>query len=192
MRAELGLKDELIIGHIGRFNKQKNHDFLIEIFKVVHQNNSDTVLLMIGDGDLRSSIEKKVENLGLSLHVRSLGIRSDISNLMQAMDIFLFPSLFEGLPVVLIEAQAAGLRCIVSNTITKESNVTGRVDYISLAQSPKYWAENILASTYEHADTSSDLQKYGYDSESMAQWLVNFYSNYYPSKQNNLKYLEVY
>ena len=180
MKAELGITNELVLGHVGRFNKQKNHDFLIDVFKAVHQKHSDAILLLIGDGHLRPSIEKKVKNLGLSSNVKFLGVRSDIPELMQVMDIFLFPSLFEGLPVVLVEAQASGLKCIVSNTITKESDVTGRVEFISLNQSPDYWAKQILSSPVEHVDTSKELQKNGYDASTMAQWLANFYLNYYP------------
>uniref|UniRef100_UPI00313BE79F glycosyltransferase family 1 protein n=1 Tax=Bacillus sp. OTU2372 TaxID=3043858 RepID=UPI00313BE79F len=179
IRDQLGIKDELVLGHIGRFNKQKNHEFLIEIFKNVHQKCPKALLLLIGEGNLRTSIEKKVANLGLSSHVRFLGIRSDVSNLMQAMDLFVFPSLFEGLPVVMVEAQAAGLKCIVSDEITKESDITGRVEFISLNKSPDYWAKQILFTSYEHADTSEYFKKNGYDSVTMADWLANFYKEYY-------------
>jgi glycosyltransferase involved in cell wall biosynthesis len=94
---------------------------------------------------------------------------------MQAMDIFLFPSLFEGLPVVLVEAQAAGLKCIVSDTITEESNLTGNVEYVSLKKSPKEWASILLSVSYEHEDTFKILSKKGYDTETMSEWLANYY-----------------
>jgi glycosyltransferase involved in cell wall biosynthesis len=191
IRAELGLKDEIVIGHIGRFNKQKNHEFLIEIFNAIHKKKTNAILLLIGDGHLRATIERKVETLGLSSHVRILGVRSDIPELMQAMDLFLFPSLFEGLPVVLVEAQAAGLKCIVSDTITKESDITGRVDFISLNQTPEYWASLILSQSYEHVETSQALQENGYDAVTNAQWLENFYLNYYPMNTEKQGVLEV-
>ena len=108
---------------------------------------------MIGEGDLKIQIEQKVADLGLSSKVRFLGVRSDIANLMQGMDLFLFPSLFEGLPVVMVEAQAAGLKCVVSDTITQETDVTGRVEFVSLQESPQQWADKILTSTYEHCST---------------------------------------
>jgi glycosyltransferase involved in cell wall biosynthesis len=184
VRNELGINDELVIGHIGRFNKQKNHDFLIDIFQNVKQERKDAILILIGDGKLRASIERKIENLGLSLNIKLLGVRSDISDLMQAMDIFLFPSLFEGLPVVLVEAQAAGLKCIVSDAITEESDITGRVEFISLDESPEYWTNQILSSSFEHVNTYKRLQKNGYDSVSMANWLSKFYSNYYLLEAN--------
>lgn len=179
IRKELGIGNELVIGHIGRFNKQKNHEFLIEIFKAILQQRQDVILLLVGDGHLRPTIEKKIVNLGLSSRVKLLGVRSDISKLMQAMDLFLFPSLFEGLPVVLVEAQAAGLKCVVSDAITFESDVTGRVEYISLDKSPEYWTKQILSSTYEHVNTSEKLKESGYDSITMAKWLSNYYTDYY-------------
>jgi glycosyltransferase involved in cell wall biosynthesis len=182
IRNELGIQDELVIGHIGRFNKQKNHDFLIDIFHTVHQENKNAKLILIGDGHLRPSIEKKINNLGLTSNVKLLGVRSDISELMQAMDLFIFPSLFEGLPVVLVEAQAAGLKCLVSDTITKETDITGRVEFISLNSPPKYWANQILTSSYEHIDTTEKMKKNGYDSVTMANWLSNFYLDYYISE----------
>ncbi|MFC0216469.1 glycosyltransferase family 1 protein [Paenibacillus chartarius] len=175
LRAELGIEDRRVIGHIGRFNKQKNHSFLIDIFQAVRQKDPNTVLLLAGDGDLRPAMESKVRQLGLQDSVRFLGVRSDIPQLMQAMDVFLFPSLFEGLPVVLVEAQAAGLQCIVSDTITRETDVTGRVKFLGLNDSPAVWAEHIVSCSTEHADTSGQLQARGYDTQTMAAWLTDYY-----------------
>ncbi|MFE5321205.1 glycosyltransferase family 1 protein [Paenibacillus sp. NPDC056579] len=175
IRKELQADDKLVIGHIGRFNKQKNHSFLIDIFQAIHAKRPDTMLMMVGDGHLREAIEKKVDRLGLTPAVRFLGVRSDISDLMQGMDLFLFPSLFEGLPVVMVEAQAAGLRCFASDTITKETDVTGRIDFMSLREPAELWAERILASSYEHEDTSDSLRIHGYDTSTMSEWLTNYY-----------------
>ncbi|WP_235427118.1 glycosyltransferase [Cohnella kolymensis] len=160
-RAELGVGDKLLLGHIGRFNKQKNHDFVIDIFQEVHEKQPESMLVLVGDGPLRASVEKKAARLGLSEHVKFLGVRADIPRLMQGMDLFLFPSLFEGLPVVLVEAQAAGLKCVVSDAITRETDVTGRVDFISLKEPPSVWADNIIASSFEHEDTSEQLRNNG-------------------------------
>lgn len=175
IRKELDIEDKFVIGHVGRFNEQKNHEFLIDIFKAVNQENSKTVLLLIGEGDLRRRMEKKVAALGLSSNVRFLGIRTDIPTLMQGMDLFVFPSLFEGLPVVLVEAQAAGLNCIVSNTITEECDVTGRVKFLDIKDSPLSWSKTILTSKYDHVDTRKQLINCGYDTSTMAQWLTNYY-----------------
>jgi glycosyltransferase involved in cell wall biosynthesis len=175
IRDELKAGNKLVLGHVGRFNKQKNHAFLIDVFKAVHDQCPESMLVLVGEGYLQQAIEKKVANLGLSSHVRFLGVRGDISNLMQGMDLFLFPSLFEGLPVVLVEAQAAGLKCVVSDAITKETDVTGRLQFISLRASPDVWAGKIIASSYEHDDTSDLLRKNGYDTGSMSEWLSGFY-----------------
>jgi glycosyltransferase involved in cell wall biosynthesis len=176
VRKELNIgPEQLVIGHIGRFNKQKNHHYLIDIFHSVYKQNPNAILLLVGDGNMRREIEDKVSNLDISTNVRFLGIRGDISRLMQGMDLFLFPSLFEGLPVVLIEAQAAGLNCVVSDAITTESDVTNRVEFVSLKETPEFWANKILSKTYEHKDTSMQLSENGYDTYSMATWLKDYY-----------------
>lgn len=99
--------------------------------------------------------------------------------LMHGFDLFLFPSLFEGLPVVLVEAQAAGLTCIVSDSITTESDITGRIKFLSLRKNPDYWAEIILTSSHKHVDTSEILRRNGYDTVTMADWLSGFYLGHY-------------
>ncbi|KIY21674.1 glycosyltransferase family 1 protein [Mesobacillus subterraneus] len=179
IREELAIKNELVIGHIGRFTKQKNHDFLLDIFKAVSNLDQDAILLLAGDGPLRRKIENKVTLLGLQAKVKFLGVRSDINSLMHAMDIFVFPSLFEGLPVVLVEAQAAGLNCIVADTITSESDITGRVEFLSLKEAPETWAREILSSSYEHADTEELISVNGYNTATMSKWLTDFYIEYY-------------
>jgi glycosyltransferase involved in cell wall biosynthesis len=176
IRDELKAGNKLVLGHVGRFNKQKNHDFLIDIFKAVHDKCPESMLVLVGEGQLRSAIEKKVVKLGLSANVKFLGVRNDIANLMHGMDLFLFPSLFEGLPVVLIEAQAAGLNCFVSDAITRETDVTKRVKFISLKDAPEIWAKQILTSTYEHEDTSELMRTHGFDTTSMTKWLSEYYT----------------
>lgn len=178
VRNEMNAGDKLVIGHIGRFNKQKNHEFLIDIFKALHDKNPNAMLVLVGDGHLKPLIIKKVGSLGLSSHVKFLGVRSDIAHLMQGMDVFLFPSLFEGLPVVLVEAQAAGLKCIVSDTITRETDVSGRIEFISLKESADKWADKTLSDSYEHADTSELLRQKGYDTATMAKWLTDYYQEH--------------
>ncbi|BCG57421.1 glycosyltransferase family 1 protein [Paenibacillus sp. URB8-2] len=175
VRSEFQAGERLVIGHVGRFNEQKNHSFLIDIFHSVYQRNRNVLLVLVGEGYLEPAIRQKVEQLGLKDHVAFLGVRSDIPRLMQGMDLFLFPSLFEGLPVVLVEAQAAGLRCIASSSITPESDLTGRVRFISLQEPADLWAREILDSSCERADTSEQLRESGYDSAKTAEWLASFY-----------------
>jgi len=121
MRDDLGIETgELVVGHIGRFNHQKNHSFLIDIFKELLRTVPNAVLILAGDGPLRSVIEEKVKHLNLENKVQFLGIRSDVEFLLQAFDVFVFPSLHEGLPITLIEAQASGLPCVISDVISGE------------------------------------------------------------------------
>lgn len=175
VREELGAGERLVIGHIGRFNKQKNHHFLLEIFHALYQKHPESMLVLAGDGPLRPVIEKKVRKFGLESHVAFLGVRKDVSRLMQGFDVFLFPSLFEGLPVVMVEAQAAGLRCIVADTITREADVSGRVEFYSLRQSAEAWADRILSGSFERRDASEELSSKGYDIKKMSRWLTEFY-----------------
>lgn len=175
LRSMWGAQNKLVIGHIGRFNKQKNHSLLIDIFNAVHKKYPNSLLVMVGEGDLRPTIERKVNDLGLISAVKFLGVRDDIPKLMQSMDVFLFPSLFEGLPVVMVEAQAAGLRCVVSDSITRESDVTGRVEFLSIKDSPDIWADKILASPCTREDTSELMLRNGYDTVTMAKWLTEYY-----------------
>ncbi|WP_410513549.1 glycosyltransferase family 1 protein [Paenibacillus sp. BR2-3] len=178
IRNEMNAGERLVIGHVGRFNEQKNHEYLIEIFHQLYQQNKNVMLVLIGEGKLQPSVKRKAENLGLTEQVLFLGVRSDISELMQGMDLFVFPSLFEGLPVVLVEAQASGLRCIVSDTITRDTDVTGRIEFVSLKKSPRVWAQQILKTSHDRVNTVQLLQQNRYDTEVMAEWLADFYMNH--------------
>lgn len=175
-RNELNLADKFIVGHIGRFHPQKNHKFLIDIFKSIHDLDDNSVLILVGSGTLKSEIERQVNSLGLSNSVIFLGVRSDIRELLQAMDVFLFPSLHEGLPVTLVEAQASGLPCVISNNITDEIKITNLVDSLDLNESSEVWAERVIKyKTFKNRkDTSYDIKKAGYDIKSTAKWYENF------------------
>lgn len=135
-----------VIGHVGRFHEQKNHGFLAEIAAEIAKREPLMRLLLIGDGPLRSTVEQQIAQLGLSNKVIFAGIRSDVPRLMSgAMDVFVMPSLYEGLPVVAIEAQAAGLPVLVSDTITDELPAVGRmVHRLSLNTPPSVWADMTL------------------------------------------------
>lgn len=179
MREELGIKDStIVVGHVGRFSYPKNHDFLIDIFKKVNEKNRNTLLLLVGDGNLREAIERKVEYLGLSNRVIFAGIRSDVADVLQAMDIFVFPSLYEGLPVTLVEAQASGLPCVISDNITKQVQITDLIHPVSLERSPEYWSKKILEVTKDslRIDTSSLIRENNFDIYSIAKTLTTFYS----------------
>lgn len=132
IRGEFNIADKFAVCHAGRFIKVKNHTFLIDIFAEIHKRNSNAVLLLAGDGELRGDIESKIAKSGLKDSVILTGVRSDIPDLFRAADVFLLPSLYEGLPGVLIEAQAGGLHCIASDSITEEAKITDLAEYISL------------------------------------------------------------
>ncbi len=147
IRSEFGIPLEAcVIGHVGRFHEQKNHGFLAEIAAEIAKREPLMRLLLIGDGPLRSTVEQQIAQLGLSNKVIFAGIRSDVPRLMSgAMDVFVMPSLYEGLPVVAIEAQAAGLPVLVSDTITDELPAVGRmVHRLSLNTPPSVWADMTL------------------------------------------------
>lgn len=177
MRKELSIaEDALVIGHVGRFNAVKNHTFLLDIFANVKEREQKAMLLLVGDGDLREEMELKAEKLGLTDCVIFTGIRSDVPDLMQAMDSFVFPSLYEGLPLTLIEAQASGLPCLVSDGVPMECDKTGLVTQILLQEDAASWAKQILkcAST-PRSNTSDELSCTGYDIVANAQWLQDYY-----------------
>lgn len=143
IRLKLGINDKFVIGNVARFDYQKNHNFLIDIFFEVQQENENAILLLVGDGPLRKSIEEKVAKLSIQDKVIFLGVREDIADLMQVMDVFLLPSYFEGLAVVLIEAQASGLITICSDSIPNEVNVSNSVEFLKLELGSRYWAKLI-------------------------------------------------
>ena len=181
VKEVLGVSGKLVIGHVGRFFPQKNHRFLIEIFKEIHDRNADAVLLLVGGGELddslKNEIKQKVEDLGLTDCVQFLGVREDVNELMQAFDLFLLPSLFEGLPVTMVEAQAAGLPCVISDKVPIQCDITGNVQVVALEEQPEVWAEKILqyAEGFERKDTQELVEQAGFDIGQNAKWLETFY-----------------
>lgn len=144
-RKELNIaEDTLVIGNIGRFVQQKNHKFLIEIFKEIYTKNNNSILLLVGQGPLEEEIKNKIKLLGLNDNVRFLGQRLDVDELYQAFDTFLLPSLYEGLGMVYVEAQAAGLYAFASTEVPSIAKVTENMEFISLDEAPEKWAEILL------------------------------------------------
>lgn len=144
LRKALGLEDKFVIGHVGRFETQKNHDALIDIFIEVLKRIPEAQLCLIGDGVLKSHIEEKVQQAGIGENVFFAGVREDVANMLSAMDLFLFPSLFEGLPFTLVEAQTNGLPCVISDTITEEVVINkNTVKKVPLEAGPDIWANAV-------------------------------------------------
>lgn len=178
IRKVLSLKEEEIaIGHIGRLTNQKNHKFLIEIFNELLKLNLNYKLFLIGNGELEKNIRKQVKDLNLENRVILLGVRKNVNELLQAFDLFIFPSLYEGLPVTLVEAQGAGLKCFISDSVTKEIDLEcGLTEFISLNKSAQEWAEIIDDNKeYKRKNTIEALRKHGYDMTQNAKELENLY-----------------
>lgn len=180
MRKSLHIEDKFVVGHVGRFTYQKNHDFLIDIFNEIHKINPKAVLLLIGDavGNMSyyEKAKQKVAQYGLTECVQFLGMRNDVPLLMQAMDCFVLPSRFEGLPVVGIEAQAAGLPCFFSDTITREVGLTELAHFVSLKDSSEDWAKKItVAHAVNREEAANQVKAAGYEIESVAQKVQDFY-----------------
>ena len=178
-RVELGITDQFVIGHVGRFTKQKNHQFLIEIFAKLVKRRPNSILLLCGDGVLRKDIENKVKELDIQEKVMFLGVSSDVHQLLQVFDIFLFPSLHEGLPVTLIEAQAAGIPCVISDEITTEVDLGMNLIKFLKLNSVDKWVqeiESIEVGMREQSDLHhKQLKDRGYDIKTTASWLQDFY-----------------
>ena len=180
VRTELGIAPGVfVVGHVGRFDAVKNHAFLIEVFAELLAMRPDSVLLLAGDGSLRSDIEGQAERLGVSSSVRFLGSRSDVPELMQAMDCFIMPSLYEGLPMVLVEAQGAGLPCLISDTIPEDCDIPGgSIMRASLSDSAEEWAKrvaDIRANTSNRSYGAQAISDAGFDAKATASCLQNFY-----------------
>lgn len=176
VKKEFSIENKFVVGHVGRFSTQKNHEFLIDIFNEVQKIKEDSVLMLVGDGDLRPEMEQKVRDLQIENKVIFTGVRSDVNDLMQGMDVFLFPSLYEGLGIVLIEAQAAGLKCVISDTIPKDGVLTDDVACRSLTQSPIVWANEILKyQEYKRTNNKEIIKKADYDIKNNAKTLEQFY-----------------
>ncbi len=143
-RDELGLQDCFVIGHVGRFMKQKNHDFLVDIFAEISKKQENARLLLVGDGPLKTEIEDKVKAIGLEEKVIFTGVRSDVADLYNAMDVFVFPSLYEGLGMVAVEAQANGLPVISSTEVPKEAKISDAIKFEALSNTKSFWTKDIL------------------------------------------------
>lgn len=177
-RKELNIENKAVIGHIGRFDPAKNHKFLIDVFAAFHARHPESVLLLAGDGPLRKSTQDKVGKMGLADSVRFLGIRQDAAALYQAMDLFVLPSLFEGLPVVGVECQTAGLPMLASTAVTEEVEITDLISRFPLSETAEKWAdkmEDVLCQAQGRRDRSAEMENAGYDINRVAVQMQEFY-----------------
>ncbi len=176
MRQELSLENRFVIGHVGRFHYAKNHEYLLAVFAEIVKKEDHAILLLLGEGERMEEMKKKAAELGIADKTRFCGNRKDAWKYYQAMDFFLFPSRFEGLPGTVIEAQSAGLRCLISDTITPECLITKLAVSRSIAENPEVWAEYVLANReYERTDCSGQIRAAGFDVRTQAAWYEKFY-----------------
>lgn len=159
VKKQFGLSDKTVIGHVGRFTEQKNQGFLIEVLKKYAELNPDSCMMLIGDGPLKKETERAAEDNGIKDKVLFFGSRQDVQELLGAMDLFVLPSLYEGLPLVLIEAQAAGLGILASDTIDRHVNICGGIQFLGIDQPPEKWAGKIHKMILENAVSDAEKMK---------------------------------
>lgn len=181
IRTKLGWQNKLVLAEVGRFNLQKNHLFLLKIFKDIVHIKQNAILVLVGEkNEMFEEINQEVKKLGLQDKVIFWGKSKHVAELLQAFDVFMLPSLYEGLPFVLVESQASALPSLVSDTVTKEVELTKYVKYLSLKKSPKVWAkEAIKISSFKRNDTTDNIKKNGYDLDTMINNLEKLYLKFY-------------
>lgn len=175
-RREYGVEDAFVIGHVGRFSTQKNHSFLLDIFKEISSMEENAILLLIGEGELESLIKEKASTLNLDDRIRFIKKTNQVSMFYQGMDAFMLPSLYEGLPMVGVEAQASGLPCFFSDQVSKETKITSNAYFYALDDNPKEWAEKILrvSEDFIRKDTSIEIEDAGFDIRKNVKLLLEF------------------
>ena len=177
-------KEGIVCGHIGRFVEVKNHRFLVDVFFEYHKLDPSATLILIGTGELEDIIREYVVKLGLEKAVFFLGNQKNVKKHLRKMDVFIFPSMYEGVPLALVEAQASGIQCFISDTISDEVCITSCINKLSLKESASVWARCIKGKNLMKKNTHSELRNAGYDIENTVQWLSEFYINHYNVEVN--------
>lgn len=176
VRNELNIKkDELVIGHVGRFCYPKNHHFLVDVFKEIHDIVPNSTLVLVGQGELENEIKNKVVQNNLKNSVKFLGLRTDIHRILNAMDCFVFPSNYEGFPVSIVEAQASGLLCFISDRVPQECIISDQVKVVSLDESANQWAKQILSSQSNYKRNNKEIKDSGFDINENSTILMKLY-----------------
>lgn len=177
IREELGISDKYVIGHVGRFHYAKNHEYLLRVFDALcKKGRKEYVLLLLGEGEKMEEMKRLARELQIEDKVYFAGSRSNVSDYYQAMDYFVYPSRYEGLPGTVLEAQASGLSCLMSDSICEEVVVTELVHTMGIEKSPECWAEYI-ENTEDYVRTShlKEVGRAGYDVEAQAEKMMKFY-----------------
>lgn len=177
IRNELGFKNQYVIGHVGRFHYAKNHEYLLKVFAALYNNmKADYVLLLLGEGEQMDEMKRLAKNLGIADRVCFAGNKNNACDYYQAMDYFVYPSRYEGLPGTVLEAQVSGLRCLMSDSICEEVEVTDLVHTMSIKNSPESWAEYIeKTKEYDRMGYWKGVSAAGFDVEAQAEKMMKFY-----------------
>ena len=179
LRKSFSFEDDIsVFIHVGRFHESKNHPFLIKLFNEIHKKNDKSRLLLVGEGELKNDIVRLVDELKLNDSVIFTGLRSDVPELLMMADCFLFPSKWEGLPVTVIEAQASGIPCFVSNNVTHDVKITELVHFLPIDTGVSCWVDEIVNNDNSRKDTRLIIKKAGYDVKETALWLQEFYRRF--------------
>ncbi len=169
-------QDAFVLGHVGRFSYQKNHEYLLSVFTEVLKKCNNTFLLLVGDGENRKNIERQIRESGIKEHVVMCGRVDNVNDYMQAMDVFVLPSRYEGLPIVGVEAQASGLPVVTSVNVSEELAITPLVTYLSLEDSPVAWADKVMQYINEiRCNYSLEMRQSGYDIQTTANEIERLY-----------------
>lgn len=185
MRESLNITDEIVLGHVGRMDDNKNQIFLLKLLQEMIKKQLNVKLILIGTGVNFNSLREEATKLNLDDSVVFTGVRTDISELMQAMDCFVFPSFYEGLPVTLVEAQATGLPCVISDTINDEVKLTKEVCKLSLKDSFDTWMNKILeyTSSKDRKNNYEAITKEGFNIDETSKWMEDFYLDVYENRK---------
>lgn len=177
MRRELGLSDKYVIGHVGRFHYAKNHEYLLQVFAALcKKGGEDYALLLLGEGGGMEAAKRQAEALGISDRILFAGNKRNVYDYYQAMDYFVYPSRFEGLPGTVVEAQVSGLRCLISDSICGEVQVTELIHAMSIQEPPERWADYLINTrSYERSGHKAQMEKAGFDVKAQAEIMTRFY-----------------
>lgn len=176
LRNQLRIEEDVTVFiHVGRLHEAKNHIFLLHVFAMLIKEIPNSMLLLVGDGELSLEIEKQIEQLNLKSNVKMLGARTDIPDILNAADVFLFPSKWEGLPVTVIEAQASGLPCFVSDNITKEVGISALVKFLPIDKGTQVWIDAIKETDLTRKNVIDKIIQAGFDIKKSVEWLERFY-----------------
>lgn len=188
VRKEFGIENHIVFGHVGNFTPVKNHEFLIGVFRAILRINKDAKLLLVGTGECKRQTEESVRSLGMDDKVIFVGARDDVADMLQAMDVFVFPSQREGFGIALLEAQAADLPIVASDSVPREVAITERIVFVPLSDGAQIWADKAIAKAEmaQRRDRSSELRSAGYDVAVTAPKLASFYENIDPQGRGRL------